>query len=107
MRAGRNRKADYIRKVVADEREKGYMPEYILDAMEKWANRCELGLVKLWEPSLKPIPTDSMPVYSPIHQISNLCRCTDGICLYGFILTTQFIYLLYHIFMYLSIVFLI
>ncbi len=51
LRAGRNRKADYIRKVIADEREKGYMPEYILDAMEKWANRCELGLVKLWEPS--------------------------------------------------------
>ncbi len=51
LRAGRNRKANYIRKVVADEREKGYMPEYILEAMEKWANRCELGLVKMWEPS--------------------------------------------------------
>lgn len=51
LRAGRNRKANYIRKVVADEREKGYIPEYILVAMEKWANRCELGLVKMWEPS--------------------------------------------------------
>ena len=51
LQAGRNRKASYIRKVVAYERENGYMPEYILKTMEKWANRCELGLVKLWEPN--------------------------------------------------------
>ena len=49
--AGRRRKADYIRKIVASERKAGYIPHYILSAMEKWANRCELGLVETWEPS--------------------------------------------------------
>lgn len=51
LQAGRVRKANYIRNLVAQERAAGYMPEKILTAMEKWANRCELGLVKMWEPS--------------------------------------------------------
>lgn len=49
--AGRKRKADYIRRIVASERNAGYIPNYILDAMDKWANRCELGIVKIWEPA--------------------------------------------------------
>jgi len=49
--AGRRRKADYIRKIADLEKKAGYLPEYILDAMNKWADRCELGLVKIWEPS--------------------------------------------------------
>lgn len=49
--AGRKRKADYIRKIVSSERQAGYIPAYILDTMDRWANRCELGLVKNWEPS--------------------------------------------------------
>lgn len=49
--AGRKRKADYIRKVVGKERALGYMPEYILEAMEQWADLCEAGHIKIWEPS--------------------------------------------------------
>lgn len=51
--AGRKRKANYIREVINKERNDGFMPEYILEAMEKWANLCELGLVKMWEPDDK------------------------------------------------------
>ena len=51
LQAGRERKARFIRSVVAKEREKGYMPENILAAMEIWADRCEQGLVDLWESS--------------------------------------------------------
>lgn len=48
--AGRKKRADYIRDVVAHERNLGYMPEYLLKAMLRWADRCELGLIKMWEP---------------------------------------------------------
>ena len=51
LQAGRKRKAEYIRKVAKKERENGYIPKHILDTMEKWANLCELGLIKIWEPS--------------------------------------------------------
>lgn len=51
--AGRKRKADYIREVVSKEEKEGFIPEYILLAMSKWANLCELGLVKIWEPDEK------------------------------------------------------
>lgn len=49
--AARKRKAAYIRKIVDAERQAGYIPCYILKAMTKWADRCELGLIKIWEPS--------------------------------------------------------
>lgn len=51
LREGRKRKADYIRAIIQKEQDAGYMPKHILDAMEKWADLCELGLVKKWEPS--------------------------------------------------------
>ena len=50
--AGRKYKADYIRDIVSYEKELGFMPDYILDAMLKWADGCELGLVKIWEPDV-------------------------------------------------------
>jgi len=49
--AGRKRKADYIRRIVEVESKAGFIPEYILCAMRRWADRCELGLVKIWEPT--------------------------------------------------------
>lgn len=51
LQAGRKRKADYIRAIVAKERAAGYMPPHILDAMARWANLCELGRIPMWEPS--------------------------------------------------------
>lgn len=51
LQAGHSKRANYIRKIVAKERKAGFIPEKILAAMEKWANRCELGLIKIWEPS--------------------------------------------------------
>ena len=49
--AGRKRKAEYIRDVVSYERERGYVPEPILVAMEKWADGVEAGKLKMFEPS--------------------------------------------------------
>lgn len=51
LKAGRKRKAEYIRKVVNKERILGYIPEYILEAMEQWADMCEAGKIQIWEPS--------------------------------------------------------
>lgn len=51
LQTGRKMKADYIRRIVAKERSDGYIPNKILDAMEKWATKCELGLAKIFEPS--------------------------------------------------------
>ena len=51
LQAGRKMKADYIRRIVNKERSDGYIPEKILEAMEKWAARCELGYAKIFEPS--------------------------------------------------------
>lgn len=55
LHAGRKRKADYIRAIVAKEKAAGYMPTHILDAMKKWAGLCEIGMVKMWEPSPKTL----------------------------------------------------
>lgn len=51
LQTARKMKADYLRRIVTKERSDGYMPNHILEAIEKWANRCELGLIKIWEPS--------------------------------------------------------
>lgn len=51
LQAGRIRKANYIRKVVNKERKDGFIPEYILETMEKWATLCEAGKISIWEPS--------------------------------------------------------
>lgn len=58
--AGRQRKANYIDEVVKKERAKGYMPEYILEAMTKWANLCRLGLIKKWEPSEEVLKSEGV-----------------------------------------------
>lgn len=55
LNAGRKKKAEYIRQIVADERKDGYIPEKILAAMEEWANRCEKGLIKIWEPDAEKL----------------------------------------------------
>lgn len=49
--AGRKRKAQYIRDVASYERERGYVPERILEAMDKWADDVETGKQKMFEPS--------------------------------------------------------
>ena len=51
LQAGRKMKADYLRRIAAKERDDGYLPSFIINAIEKWANRCELGMIKMWEPS--------------------------------------------------------
>lgn len=51
LQAGRKMKADYLRRIAAKERADGYLPNFILNAIDKWANRCELGMIKMWEPS--------------------------------------------------------
>lgn len=33
------------------ERKDGFIPEYILETMEKWATLCEAGKISIWEPS--------------------------------------------------------
>ncbi len=58
--AGRQRKANYIDEVVKKEREKGYIPDYILEAMTKWANLCRLGLIKKWEPSEEVLKSEGV-----------------------------------------------
>lgn len=50
LKIARQNRAEHIRTIVAEERAKGMMPEHILACMEKWAIRCENGLVKIWEP---------------------------------------------------------
>lgn len=47
----RKLRSQYIRRVVEKERQNGYMPEYILAQMLLWADECEKGNVKIWEPS--------------------------------------------------------
>lgn len=55
LRLGRKAQTEYIRKIVAKERADGYIPAHILDAMCTWANMCELGLIKMWEPSAETL----------------------------------------------------
>lgn len=49
----RQNKANEIRRAVKEEREKGFMPEYLLEKMSKWADLTEMGLIKMWEPDTK------------------------------------------------------
>ena len=51
----RKDKAEQIRKAVKEEREKGYMPEYLLEKMSQWADLTEMGLIKMWEPDMKKL----------------------------------------------------
>lgn len=51
----RSRKADNIRCTVKEEREKGYMPEYLLEKMSQWADLTEMGLIKMWEPDMETL----------------------------------------------------
>lgn len=51
LQTARKMKADYLRRIAAKERADGYLPNFIVKAIEKWANRCELGMIKMWEPS--------------------------------------------------------
>lgn len=55
LHLGRKAQAEYIRKVVAKERADGYIPAHILDTMCTWANMCELGLTRIWEPSAETL----------------------------------------------------
>lgn len=55
LEAVRKMKAEYVRSIIRKERSDGYMPDYILEAMERWAALCELGLIKKWEPSAKTL----------------------------------------------------
>ena len=55
LKAGRKRKANYIRDVVKKERKRGFIPDYILDAMLKWATLCECGLIKQLEPTIETV----------------------------------------------------
>ena len=52
---GRKAQAEYIRRIVAKERSNGYIPSHILNAMCTWANMCELGLIRMWEPSVETL----------------------------------------------------
>lgn len=47
----RKKKAKYLRDIVEKEKANGFMPDKLLKAILIWANRCELGLAKIWEPS--------------------------------------------------------
>lgn len=51
LKAGRKKKADYIRKIVKKEKESGFIPQHILNTMSTWADLCENGQIKMWEPS--------------------------------------------------------
>ena len=55
LRQMRKDKAEQIRKAVKEEREKGYMPEYLLEKMSQWADLTEMGLIKMWEPDMKKL----------------------------------------------------
>lgn len=53
LKAGRKKKANYIRKIVTKERKMGYIPNYILDVIEQWAELCEAGQIRIWEPEFR------------------------------------------------------
>lgn len=55
LTAARKQKANYVRKIAQEEREKGYMPEYIIMQMEKWADKCESNDWMVWEPDGKTL----------------------------------------------------
>lgn len=31
----------------------GYIPNYILDVIEQWAELCEAGQIRIWEPEFR------------------------------------------------------
>ena len=53
--AARKQKANYVRRIAQEEREKGYIPEYIIMQMEKWADKCESNDWMVWEPDGKTL----------------------------------------------------
>lgn len=48
-KVGRKLKADYLHHIAKKERERGYIPEYILDAIERAAKLTERGKIKMFE----------------------------------------------------------
>lgn len=62
LEIGRKRKAAYVRKYIKEEQENGYLPEYILQQMERWAKKCEAGELIVWEP--RPEVLERMGVLS-------------------------------------------
>lgn len=48
----RQKKAAYIRGIIQEEKRQGYMPLYILEKMEVWAAKCEVGELFAWEPAV-------------------------------------------------------
>lgn len=51
LEIGRKHRADKIRAMIERETELGYMPKKLLKIMMEWADRCEQGLISMWEPS--------------------------------------------------------
>lgn len=51
----REERAKQIREIVKEEREKGYMPEYLINKMSKWADLTEIGLIQMWEPEIETL----------------------------------------------------
>lgn len=59
LQYGRNRKAAYISKVVNAERERGFIPDYILNRMLEWATLIKFGSIKVLEPASDTILKES------------------------------------------------
>lgn len=55
LEIARKKKAEYVRAMAQEEREKGFMPEYIILQMDKWADKCEKGELIAWEPDAKTL----------------------------------------------------
>lgn len=55
LKIGRIKKEEYIRRIVLEERKAGFIPEYILNQMDRWADKCECGELIVWEPSPKEL----------------------------------------------------
>ena len=55
LQYARKVKAEQIREIVKEEREKGFMPECLLNKMSQWADLAEIGLIKMWEPDVKAL----------------------------------------------------
>lgn len=51
LELGRKRKADKIREMAEKEKKMGYMPRKLIKTMLKWADLCEEGKIRMWEPS--------------------------------------------------------
>ena len=55
LKHGRERKAKYIRKIIDEERKRGYIPDFILNRMMEWATLIELGDLTVLEPTIETI----------------------------------------------------